>query len=162
MVRKIVLSAAVAMLMVPAFASAQSTVNATATVGKTATVTGTGDVAFGTLSAVTDNTISATGGATTRTVTYNNNITVSFSSVPTALTSPGLTALPVSLTCASRIGAGSWSAASACSSASFDLDVGAALTTGTLGFGGTVLAADVANAAAGDYTGSFTIVVVSR
>jgi hypothetical protein len=162
MVRKIVLTAAVALMAVPAFVSAQSTVTATATVGDHMAVTGSGDVAFGTLSRTVDNTIDPTGAsAATRTLDYNRNVRVTFDNVPANLTAGALT-LPISLTCASRIGAGSWSAATACSSAQFDLDVGAALTQATLGFGGTITAANVATAIAGSYTGTLDIVVVAR
>ena len=161
MVRKMMLTAAVAMLVLPAMASAQNTVTATATVGQSAVVTGSGDLAFGTLSAVTDNVIAANSGAVTRTVDYNHNIDVTFTGVPTALSSAGLADLPVTLMCASQLG-GTWSTPVACSGATLALDVGTALTVATLGFGGTILAADVANAAAGDYTASFDIVVTAR
>ena len=163
MMKKMILTAAVAMLAVPAMASAQNTVTATATVAQYSLVSGTGDLAFGTLSRATDNTIDAAGGAgfASRTLDYNHNVTVSFTSVPANLTS-GANNLPVSLTCASRIGAGAWSGSAACGSASIDLDVGAALTQATLGFGGTITAVNAAHAVAGNYTGTFNIVVVAR
>ena len=63
--------------------------------------------------------------------------------------------------CAAQVG-GTWSAEQDCSSATFQLDVGSALTQAILGFGGTIAAADVAAAAAGDYTGTFDIVVTAR
>jgi hypothetical protein len=160
MVRKMMLAAAVAILMLPAMTSAQSTVTATATVSPTAVVGGSGDLAFGALDAVTNNVINATAGATTRTVTFNHDIDVSFDNVPTELVGTGAN-LPVSLECAWAIGA-AWSAAEDCSTAVFAIDVGSALTVATLGFGGTILAADVANAPAGDYTASFDIVVEAR
>lgn len=161
MVRKMILTAAVAMLIVPAMASAQSTVTATATVGETAVVSGAGDLAFGTLSATVDNVIDAAGGATVRTIDYNHDIDVTFTSVPAALSSTGLADLPIALTCASQLG-GVWSTPVACAGSTLALDVGTALTQATLGFGGTILAADVANAAAGDYTATFNIVVTAR
>ncbi|HSJ32950.1 MAG TPA: hypothetical protein VK933_16030 [Longimicrobiales bacterium] len=160
MVRKMILTAAVAILVLPAMASAQ-TVNATATVSPASAVTGSGDVDFGTLSTAVDNVIDATAGTVTRTLTYNHNLTVSFSNVSAALSSAGLTDLPVALDCAWELG-GTWSAAAACSTASFDIDVGSVQTVATLGFGGTILAADVANAAAGTYTASFDIVLTAR
>lgn len=161
MVRKFVLTAAVAMLVLPAFARAQS-VTATATVGNHSAVTGTGDLAFGTLSRATDNVIDAAGGAgsATRTVEFNHNVRVTFNNVPANLTFGALT-LPVALSCASELG-GTWSAAVACSGGQLDLDVGASLTTATLGFGGTITAADVTNAVAGTYSGTFDIVVTAR
>lgn len=160
MVRKMVL-AAVALLMVPALASAQS-VTATATVGSYSQVTGAGDLAFGTLSRAADNVINAAGGAgsATRTVSFNHNVRVTFDNVPSALTSGGLS-LPVSLTCASQM-AGVWSAASDCATAELDLDVSTSLTTATLGFGGTITAANVQDAVAGTYSGTFDIVVTAR
>jgi hypothetical protein len=160
MLKKMILTAAVAILVLPAMASAQ-TVVATATVSPVSTVTGSGDVDFGTLSTAVDNVIDATAGTVTRTLTYNHNLTVSFSNVPTALSSAGLTDLPVVLECAWELGA-TWSTVSACSAASFDIDVGAAQTVATLGFGGLIHAADVATAAAGTYTASFDIVLTAR
>ena len=161
--------AAVAMLAVPSFASAQTPadVNASGVVATYMNLTGTGALAFGTLSRSSNTTISAAGGvgAATRSIDYNQNMTVTYSTVPTNLTATvnGSTAnLPVSLKCAYKIGTGSWSAASACSSASFAMDVGTALTTGTLGFGGDITAANVANAVAATYTGSMTIVLTAR
>ena len=161
MVRKMILTAAVAMLVLPAMASAQSEVTATATVSPTAVVTGGGDVDFGPLSASTDNVIAADGGTVTRTLTYNHNLTVSFSNVPTALTSGTLTPLPVVLECAAQLG-GTWSTPVQCDGGTIDLDVGVAQTIATLGFGGTILATDVANAAAGTYTATFDIVLTAR
>jgi hypothetical protein len=161
MVRKLMLAAAVTMLVMPGMASAQSTVQATATVSPTATLGGTADLAFGALSASVDNVIDATGGATTRTLDYNHNVTITYTNVPASLTSGTSTPLPIALTCASSL-AGTWSAAQPCSSASFDLDVGAALTQAILGFGGTIAAADVAAAAAGDYAASFDITITAR
>jgi hypothetical protein len=162
MVRKIVLTVAVAMLAAPAFASAQSTVTATATVGQSAVVTGAGDLAFGTLVTASDNTIAADGGAVTRTLDYNHDVDVTFANVPAALTSAGAADLPISLMCAAQLG-GVWSTPIACSPTTpIALDVGASLTQAILGFGGTILGADVATAAAGDYTGSFDIVITAR
>lgn len=159
MVRKMMLTAAVAILVLPAMASAQ-TVTATATVAQTAVVTGAGDVAFGTLSASADNVISAVGGAATRTVTFNHDLDVSFDNVPVALAGNGAT-LAIDLQCAWAVG-GTWSTPTACSSALFAIDVGSALTVATLGFGGTILATDVANAPAGDYSATLDIVVEAR
>ena len=161
------LSALALMTAAPSMASAQATVAASATVATYMNLTGTGSLSFGTLSRTVNNTIDAAGGAgsASRTVDYNQNMTVTYSSVPTNLTATvnGSTAnLPVSLKCAYKIGTGSWSAVSACSSASFAMDVGAALTTGTLGFGGDITAANVANAVAATYTGSMTIVLTAR
>jgi hypothetical protein len=161
MVRKMMLTVAVALLVVPAFASAQSTVAATATVGQSAVLTGSGDLAFGTLVTAGNNVIAADGGSVTRTLTYNHDVDVTFANVPAVLTGAGLADLPVSIMCASQLGA-TWSAPVACSSATLALDVGASMTVATLGFGGTILGTDVANAAAGDYTGSFDIVVTAR
>ena len=163
--KKMILTAAVAMLAIPAMASAQSTVTATATVAQYSQLSGTGDLAFGTLSRTVDTTIDAAGGAgsATRGLSYNHNVTVSFTSVPANLTAnAGANNLAVSLTCASRVGAGAWSAASSCGSTSYNLDVGTALTSATLGFGGTITAANAANAVAGNYSGTFNIVVVAR
>ncbi|HEX6134113.1 MAG TPA: hypothetical protein VFZ24_09120 [Longimicrobiales bacterium] len=145
----------------PELASAQS-VTATATVAEYALISGTGDLAFGTLSRATDNVIDAAGGAghATRTVDFNHDVSITFNNVPANLTS-GTLMLPVLLTCASQM-AGVWSAAAPCATAQLDLDVGAALTTATLGFGGTIAAADVATAVAGNYTGTFDIVVTAR
>ncbi|HEX6307582.1 MAG TPA: hypothetical protein VFZ69_05300 [Longimicrobiales bacterium] len=151
----------VTLLAGPALASAQ-TVTATATVAEYALVSGTGDVAFGTLSRATDNVIDAAGGAghASRTLDFNHDVSITFNNVPASLTSGALT-LPVQLTCASQL-AGVWSAPVSCATAQLDLDVGAALTTATLGFGGTITAADVVNAVAGTYMGTFDIVVTAR
>lgn len=161
MVRKLMLVAAVTMLVLPAMASAQSTVTATATVAQTFALSGSGDLAFGTLSATVDNVVDATAGATTRTLDFNHDVQVTFTNVPTGLSSAGLADLPITLTCASQMG-GVWSAEQNCSTAAISLDVGTALTQAILGFGGTIASADVAAAAAGDYTGTFDIVVTAR
>lgn len=162
MVRKLMLVAVVAMLVLPTMASAQSDqVAATATVLPTFALTGSGDLAFGDLSAVTDNVISAIGGATVRTLSFNHDVAVTFTNVPAALSSGSLTPLPVTLMCASSVG-GSWSSEQVCSSASLNLTVGAEVTQAILGFGGTIAAADVAAAAAGSYTATFDIVVTAR
>lgn len=159
MTRKMMLSAAVAMLVLPTMANAQSnTVTATATVGNYSALSGSGDLNFGTLDRNADNVIDPTTSITQRTLDYNHDVTVTFGSVPSVLTATGLTDLPVTLTCAARIGAGAWDVA-ACNVASFDLAVGAALTTGTLGFGGTITSGAVAGAAAGTYSGTMTILV---
>lgn len=161
MVRKTMLMAAVALVMLPALASAQQ-VTATATVTQVAAVTGSGNVAFGTLDRVSDNVIDPTGAtAAVRTLTYNHNVTVSFTNVPSLLTD-GPLELPVALTCAARIGAGTWLPTVACGSGTIDLDVGGALTVATLGFGGTITGADAAAAIAGSYSGTFDIVVTAR
>jgi hypothetical protein len=161
MVRKMMLTAAAAMLVLPAMASAQSTVTAPAPVAQTFALSGTGDIAFGTLSDVSDNDIDPTSGATTRTLDYNGDVDVTFTSVPTALSSPGLTDLPITLMCAAELG-GVWSAAVPSAGSTLALDVGAALTQATLGFGGTITAAAVQAAAAGDYSATFNIVVTAR
>lgn len=161
MVRKMMLTAAVAVLVLPAMASAQSTVTATATVSQTAVLTGAGDIAFGTLNAGADNVIAANDGSVTRTLNYNHDVQITFTGVPSALTSPGLADLPVALECATQVGV-TWSMPVACNGAALDLDVATGLTVATLGFGGTIAGVDVANAAAGDYTGTFTIVVTAR
>jgi hypothetical protein len=155
--------AAVSMLAAPALVSAQSSqVQASATVLEHAQLSGSGNLAFGNLSASVNNVIDAAGGASAalRTLSYNHDVSVTFTA-PANLTD-GALQLPVQLMCASRIGAGSWSVASVCSSAQFDLDVGAAVTQATLGFGGSIAAADVATALAGTYTGTIDITVVAR
>jgi hypothetical protein len=164
MTRRMLITAAVALLVVPGFAQAQSQVTATATVANFSQLTGSGDLQFGTLSRVTDTTIDAAGGAghASRTLSYNHNVRVTFSNVPAALSNGGGLNLPVALTCAGRVGTGTWSTPAACSSAALDLDVGAALTQATLGFGGTITAANVASAVAGTYAGTLDIVVVAR
>ncbi len=168
MMKKTIFSmAAAALLAVPTFANAQASVSASATVATYMNMTGASSIAFGTLSRTVDASINPAGGAgsATRSIDYNQNMTVTYTSVPTNLTATvnGSTAnLPVSLKCAYKIGSGAWSAASACSTASFAMDVGAALTTGTLGFGGDILATNVANALAATYTGTMTVVLTAR
>jgi len=166
MMKKILFTAAVAVLAVPAMASAQaSQVTATAVVENYAQLSGAGNLDFGTLSRTANTTINAAGGvgAALRTLSYNHNVTVSYANVPTNLTAnAGALTLPVTLTCASRVGAGSWSAAAGCTAASFDLDVGTALTEATLGFGGTITSTAAANAVAATYQGTLDIVVVAR
>ena len=161
MIRRIFAVAAVA-LVLPMAASAQSTVNASATVANYDALTGTGDLAF-TVTRAAGGSIDATAGTVTRSLDFNHNVAVSFTGVPTNLTATVNAVsvnLPVSITCASRIGAGAWSAAAAC--APIDLDVGNSLTTATLGFGGTISAAAVQAAPAATYNGSFTIVITAR
>jgi hypothetical protein len=156
---------AVVALLAPAAAQSQSTVNASATVANYSALSGTGALSFGTLSRTVDNSISAVGGATTRGLDYNYNLTVSFANVPanlTATVNSQSVNLPVALKCAYKIGTGSWSSAAACGSAGFNLDVGAALTSATLGFGGDISAANTATAPAATYTGSFDIVLTAR
>lgn len=153
------------LLVLPAVGHAQNAyqVGASATVQQYSLVTGSGDVAFGPLSRTADNTIDAAGGtgAATRSLAYNHNVAVTFTNVPSQLVSGSLT-LPVSLTCAARVAAGSWSSPAACSGATLNLDVATALTSATLGFGGTITAANTASAIAATYTGSFDIVVTAR
>ena len=161
MFRKVFAVMAVA-LVLPVAANAQSTVNASATVDTYDALTGTGDLAF-TVTRAAGGSIDATAGTVTRSLAYNHNVTVSFTGVPTNLTATVNSVsvdLPVSITCASRVGAGAWSAAGACDP--IDLDVGASLTNATLGFGGTISAAAVQAAPAATYNGSFTIVVTAR
>lgn len=152
---------AAALLLVPGVLQAQQ-VTATAEVEQHAVVSGTGDLAFGPLSRSADNVINAAGGsgAALRSLEFNHNVRVTFGNVPSVLTA-GSNSLAVSLMCAAQQGA-TWSAPAACSSAELDLDVGAALTTATLGFGGTIAAANVVNAVAGSYSGTFDIVVTAR
>ena len=163
MIRKTLFTVAAALLVVPAMVQAQSsTVTATATIGQHAAVTGSGDLSFGTVDRDNGVDIDATGGsAAQRAVEFNHDVTITFDNVPAALTAPGSLSLPVSLMCAARPG-GTWSAAAACSSASFDLDVGTGLTTVTLGFGGEITAANAADAVAASYPGSFDVVITPR
>ena len=159
--------AAVALLAVPAAANAQSSVNASATIATYTNLTGTSSIAFGTLSRSALNTVDPAGGtgSATRSLDYNQNVTVTYTSVPTDLTATvnGSTVnLPIAMKCAYKIGTGSWSSGAACSSASFDMNVGSALTTGTLGFGGDITAASVANALAATYSGTMTVVITPR
>lgn len=163
--RRAIQLAAALLLAVPAAVWGQANqVSASATVANSAVLSGSGDLSFGTVSAVTNTVINAAGGAGSaqRSLNYNHNVRVTFTSVPANLTGSGGATLPVALTCASRIGAAAWSSAVACSSAQLDLDVGATTTSATLGFGGTITAANVANAVAGTYTGTFNIVVTAR
>lgn len=165
MMKRMMLVAAVAVLAMPAMASAQgASVSARASVAQYSNVTGTTDLDFGVLSRTVDNTISAVSGAVTRTVSYNHNVTVSFSGVPASLTGAASAyALPVSLMCAwSQDGATGWSSAAACGTASFDLTVGTGRTDATLGFGGTITAVAASAAAADSYAGSMTVTIVAR
>jgi hypothetical protein len=160
--------AAITLLAVPAAANAQgTTVGAGAAVDTYTNLTGASSIVFPALSRSSLNTVDAAGGtgAATRTLEYNQNVTITYSGVPTDLTATinGASAtLPVTLKCAYRVGTAAWSAASACSSASFAMDVGSTLTTGTLGFGGDILAASVASALAGTYSGEVTVVITPR
>lgn len=164
MTKMMMVAAAAAVLMVPTMASAQaSTINATASVADYMNMGGsTNDLAFGTLSRTAANTISATSGAVTRTVTFNRNVAVSFSNVPTVLDGAVSSyQLPVTLSCAWQMG-GTWNTAATCGTETFDLDVGTGLTSATLGFGGTITAAAAAAAVADSYAGVMTITVVAR
>lgn len=165
MSKKSMLLTMVALLVLPVVVSGQATVTASATVANYSALSGTTNLDFGTLSRTVDNTVDAAGGAGAglRTLEYNHNVRVTFNNLPANLTTTVnsvVVNLPVSLTCASRIGAGAWSAAAACTQ--IDLDVGTTLTSATLGFGGTITAAAAANAPAGTYTGQFDIVVTAR
>jgi hypothetical protein len=166
MTKKLMAAAAVALVAVATFsaeAAAQAgSVNATATVAQYSLVTGSGDLAFGTLSRTNDNVIDAAGGAgaATRSLAFNHNVRVTFSNVPTHLAAGSLQ-LAITLNCAARQGA-TWGSAAACSGAQLDLDVGSSLTTATLGFGGVITAASAANAVAGSYSGTLDIVVSPR
>lgn len=165
MSKKMLTVAAVALLLVPAAASAQNEVTATATVANYSSLTGAGNIAFGTISRTADNVVNAAGGvgSATRTLEFNHNVAVSFTGLPanlTATVNAQTVNLPVSIECASRIGAAAWSTPAAC--ATYNLDVGTALTTATLGFGGTITQAAAANAPAATYTGSFNIVITAR
>jgi hypothetical protein len=152
---------AVALVTAPTMVQGQSTVTATATIDQFSEVTGSGDISFGDLSRTADNVIDAAGGtgAATRTVSFNHNITVSFTNVAANLSSGTLT-LPITLRCA--VNDGIWGTAQDCSGASFDLDVATGLTDATLGFGGIITEAAAAAAVAGSYSGSLDIVVVAR
>lgn len=156
MIRKLMLVAAVAMLVLPNAVNAQSTVNATATVGNFSDVTGSGDLDFGTLIRNTDNVVDAVTQGPQRLIDYNHDVTVTFSA-PTVLTGTG-DDLAVTLMCAAQIGAGA-PVTEACTTASFDLAVGGTLTQATLFFGGTIAEAAVNAAAAGSYSGTITIQV---
>jgi hypothetical protein len=159
--------AVLTLLAVPAMASAQSSVSTSAAVATYTNLTGTSAIAFGTLDRTALNSVDPAGGvgSASRSLEYNQNLTVTYTSVPTNLTATVNSAtvnLPVSLKCAYRIGTAAWSAAAACGSASFAMDVGGALTTGTLGFGGDITAAAAANALAATYQGTLTVVVTAR
>lgn len=160
MFRKMMLTAAVAILVLPAMASAQSEVRATGTVAPTAVVGGSGDLDFGTLTDAGVVINAAGAGAAQRTVTFNHDIDVSFDNVPAVLTGASAT-LPVQLMCASQLG-GTWSTPVDCLGATLQLNVGSALTVATLGFGGIILGADVALVPAGEYSATFDIVVEAR
>jgi hypothetical protein len=165
MTKRLMVTVVAVVLAVPGMVQAQaSQVTATATVANYSAISGTGDLAFGTLSRVADNTIDATGaGAATRTLNYNHNVRVTYANVPAVLlANGGSLTLAVALTCAARVGTAAWSTAAACSGAQHDLDVGTALTEATLGFGGTITAANAANAVAGTYAATLDIVVTAR
>lgn len=161
MTRKLMAVLAVTLLATPAMAQAQNTVTATATVDQFSEVTGTGDIAFGPISRTEDNVIDAAGGtgAAQRTVSFNHNITVSFTNVALNLTSGTLT-LPITLRCA--VDDGDWGTPQDCAGATFDLDVGTGLTSATLGFGGIITEAAAAAAVAGSYEGTLDIVLTAR
>ena len=156
MFRKTMMFAAVALLVVPAMASAQ--VTATATVAQSAVVTGTGDLDFGSLTG--GRTIDPTSGdAATRTVTFNYDVQVRFENVASNLVYNGVN-LPVSLTCATQMG--TWSVPVACDGAVLPLNVGSATSSATIGIGGVIDGNDVAAVPAGTYTGTLTIVVEAQ
>jgi hypothetical protein len=163
MMKKTIVTVAVALIALPALVQAQQQVTATATVAQYSLVSGSGDLAFNTLSRTADNVIDAAGGtgAATRALEFNHNVRVTFTNVPTVLMD-GTRELAVALTCTGRVGTAAWQATAACSSAQVDLDVGTALTNGTLSFGGTITAANAANAVAGSYAGTLDIVVAAR
>jgi hypothetical protein len=163
MMKQTIVTVAVALIALPAMGQAQQQVTATATVAQYSLVSGSGDLAFGTLSRTVNNVIDAEGGlgAATRSLEFNHNVTVTFTNVPAVLTD-GTKELAVALTCTGRVGAGAWQAAAPCSSAEVELNVGTALTTGTLSFGGEITAANAANAVAGSYAGTLDIVVAPR
>jgi hypothetical protein len=163
MIRKMLLTVAVAALVVPAVeANAQAgQVQATAVIGEHILLSGAGDLSFGTVARTQDAVVSPTDGSVTRTVAFNRNVRVTFVA-PTALTTGGGASLPVTLYCASNSG-GTWTGAtSVCGSAPIDLDVGSVTTTATLGFGGRILQSDIEAALAGTYSGSIDITVVAR
>jgi hypothetical protein len=160
--KQILTVVAAAAFVLPAAANAQSTVNASATVANYDALSGTGDLAFSVTRAA-GGSIDATAGTVVRTLDFNHNVTVSFTGVPTNLTATvnsQSVSLPVSITCASKLGAAAWTAAAAC--VSKDLDVGTTQTSALLGFGGTISAAAVQAAPAATYNGSFTIVITAR
>jgi hypothetical protein len=165
MMKKTMLTALVTMLAFPMAVDAQnqnSQVTATATVAGYMDISGTGDLPFGTLSRATDNVISAIDGTTTRDLSFNRDITVTFSNVPTELVgSDPANTLPVELTCAWEM-SGTWSTPVVCGSQTFDLDVGTGLTAGTLGFGGTITAVDASAAVADSYSATLDIRVDAR
>jgi hypothetical protein len=162
MIRKMLLTAAVFAVVIPAAAQAQATgqVSATAIVGDHIVLTGTGDMSFGTVLRTADAVVSAVDGSVTRVVTYNRDVAVAFTA-PSALTgSSG--SLPVTLYCAQQNGATWTGATNPCTSGPMDLNVGATTTQTTLGFGGRILQADIEAAIAGTYTGTIDIVVTAR
>lgn len=165
MTRKMMLTVAVAVLVLPMSASAQnqnSQVRATAAVAGYMDISGAGDLAFGTLSRSVDNVLSATDGTTTRDVSFNRDVTVTFSNVPTELVgTDAANTLAVTLTCAWEMG-GTWSSAVTCGSQTFDLDVGTGMTSGTLGFGGTITAAAAAAAVADTYQATMDVRIDAR
>lgn len=167
MFRKIFFTMALALIVLPAAASAQlasGNVTVTATVDPYAAITGTGDMQFGSLSRTVNNVVNPAAGvgAALRTVTFNSNIDVTFSGVASALSGPNGASLPVLLNCAYEVG-GTWSAGTACSTATFAINnTLAGLATAQVGIGGRILATDVQTVAAGDYQGQITIVVTAR
>jgi hypothetical protein len=167
MTKKLMITVVAMVMAVPTFASAQSTVQATAVVDNYFALVGTDVLDFGVLSRSANTTIDAAGGvgSVIRGLSYNHNLTVTYASVPASLTATvngNGVSLPVSLTCAYRIGAAAWSSDAPCSTASFDLDVGMAITSADLGFGGQITAANTSNAVAATYTGQFDIVITAR
>ena len=162
MIKKILTVAAAVILVLPAAANAQNTVNASATVATFNQLTGTGDLAF-TVTRAAGGSIDAAAGTVVRTLSFNHNVAVSYNNVPTDLTATvnaTTVNLPISITCSSRMGAAAFSPAAACATTNFD--VGTSLSSATLSFGGTISAAAVQAAPAATYNGSFTIVVTAR
>lgn len=165
MIRKMLLTAAVVAVVVPAAdvqaQAASGNVSATATVADYVVLTGTDNLSFGTVARGADAVISAVGGAATRSLTYNRNVTVTFSSL-TALTGTG-GSLPITMYCATQTGAAAWvGETNPCTTGPIDLDVGASTTTTTLGFGGRIAAAAIDAARAGTYSGTMDITVTVR
>jgi hypothetical protein len=161
MVRRILLTAAVGILVVPAALQAQQgVVQATAVVAEHIAVTGSGGLEFGELTRGVDAVISATAGAV-RTLEYNLDVDVAFTSTNQLESGDG-DVLPITYYCAHRTGAGAWQGEENECSNGFDLMVGPATTTTTLGFGARILSTHIDAARAGVYTGTLNIWVTAR
>jgi hypothetical protein len=161
MVRRILLTAAVGILIVPAALQAQQgVVQATALVTEHIAVTGSGGLEFGELSRGADAVISATAGVV-RTLEYNLDVDVTFTSSNELVSTAG-DLLPITYYCAHRTGAAAWQGEENECSNGFELMVGPGTTTTTLGFGARILSTHIDAARAGTYTGTLNIWVVAR